>query len=416
VTARLRGSIRVVRTFRVTLDGQLLAVTGAGADPATLAAGSGYAWTDGQNHASCRRVDHAGPVPGQDCTCGFYGFASDGTLRRSVTEGAHDLAAVIAVSGRVIPARRGVRAQHAQIQALWLSPRAGADLAARIAARYPSVAVFRDRQAMLGEFPPTRLPGYRLRCGPSRLLLAGQLLLAAVWIAATAASSTPSSPAPPGTTAAVLLPAAAGAGVGVVIALRRSWRYWAGSLALPAVLLAAGFIAPGLAGEAVAGAAVLGNLAGVVVELCLFAVTYCRLGRGLRVADPHRQVTSTWRARADRRPAGLRLLVLFAVDLLTASATGAGPTGLRPSVLCAAAVVTVLLTAVLARREAYRQHRLGLGTAAAGLLLGKLASAFTSTGTPTASSQAIGSAAMLLLVAGVALYWVEPIWGGRSTR
>ncbi len=416
MTARLPGSIRVVRTFRVTLDGQLLAVTGAGADPTTLAAGSGYAWTDGQNHAQCRRVDHAGPVPGQDCTCGFYGFASDGTLRRSVTEGAHDLAAVIAVSGRVIPARRGVRAQHAQIQALWLSPRAGADLAARIAARYPSVAVFRDRQAMLGEFPPTRLPGYRLRCGPSRLLLAGQLLLAAAWIAATAASSTPSSPAPPGTTAAVLLPAAAGAGAGVVIALRRSWRYWAGSLALPAVLLAAGFIAPGLAGEAVAGAAVLGNLAGVAAELCLFAVTYCRLGRGLRVVDPHRRVTSSWRARADRRPAGLRLLVLFAVDLLTASAARAGPTGLRPSVLCAAAVVTVLLTAVLARREVYRQHRLGLGTAAAGLLLGKLASAFTSTGTPTPLSQAIGSAAMLLLVAGVALYWVEPIWGGRSTR
>jgi len=386
VTARLPGSIRVVRTFRVTLDGQLLAVTGAGADPATLAAGSGYAWTDGQNHARCRRVDHAGPVPGQDCTCGFYGFASDGTLRRSITEGAHDLVAVIAVSGRVIPARRGVRAQHAEIQALWLSPRAGADLAARVAARYPSVAVFRDRQ---------RCSASSRRCH-CRQLHAFQPCPA--WYDGRR----------------VLLPAAAGAGV--VIALRRSWRYWTGSLALPAVLLAAGFIAPGLAGEAVAGAAVAGNLAGVAGELCLFAVTYCRLGRGLRVVDPHRRVTSSWRARADTRPAGLRLLVLFAVDLLTAGAARGGPTRLRPSVLCAAAVVTVLLTAVLARREAYRQHRLGLAAASAGLLLGKLASAFTSTGTPTAASQAIGSAAMLLLLAGVALYWVEPTWGGRSTR
>ena len=85
-------------------------------------------------------------------------------------------------------------------------------------------------------------------------------------------------------------------------------------------------------------------------------------------------------------------------------------------VLCAAAVLTVLLTAVLARREAYRAHPGGPCCCRAGLLLGRLASAFISTGTPTASSQAIGSAAMLLLVAGIALYWVEPTWGGRSTR
>jgi len=145
-----------------------------------------------------------------------------------------------------------VRAQHAQIQALWLSDRVETDLAARIAARYPSVALFHSRQAMLAEFPPTRLPGYRLRRGPSRLLLVLHMLLAAVWIVATAASSAQPHPAPAGATGAVLL-LAASAGAGLVVVLRRSWRYWAGSLVLPAVLLAAGFIVPGRTGEILLG-------------------------------------------------------------------------------------------------------------------------------------------------------------------
>jgi len=337
-------------------------------------------------------------VPSQDCTCGFYGFASDGELRRSLTDGAHDLAAVVAVSGRVIPARRGVRAQHARIEALWLSRRVTTELAARVAAQYPSVALFRDRQAMLAEFPPTRLPGYRLRRGPSRLLLVGQLLLAAVWIVAVAGSSAQPSPAPAGATGAVLL-LAASAGAGLVVVARRSWRYWAGSVVLPAVLLAAGFVVPGPAGEAVAGAAVLGNLAGVAGEVALFAITYHCLGRQLSVLDPHQPAPPVWRSRPDSRSAGIRLLALFAADLLAASAASAakvGPAGPRLTELGAGAVLTVALTAILARRERHRQHQLGLYSAAAGLLLGQSAVALTSPA-PTASSQAIGTTAMLLV-------------------
>jgi len=409
VTSRHQGSVRVVRTFRVTLDGRLLAVTLAGADPAGPADAAGYAWTDGQNEAGCRRPGHTGPVPGQDCTCGFYGFASDGELRRSLTDGAHDLAAVVAVSGRVIPARRGVRSQHARIEALWLSRRVTTELAARVAAHYPSVALFRERQAMLAEFPPTRLPGYRLRRGPSRLLLVGQLLLAAVWIVAVAGSSAQPSPAPAGATEAVLL-LAASAGAGLVVVARRSWRYWAGSVVLPAVLLAAGFVVPGLAGEAVAGAAVLGNLAGVAGEVCLFAVTYHCLGRQLSVLNPHQPAPPVWRSRPDSRSAGIRLLALFAADLLAASAARIGPAGPRLIELGAGAVLTVALTAILARRERHRQHQLGLCSAAAGLLLGQSALALTSPA-PTASSQAIGTAAMLLVVTGIAMYWHEPASG-----
>ncbi len=53
MTDRHHGSVRVIRTFRVTGEGQLLAVTAAGADPAVPASAAGYAWTDGDNHAGC---------------------------------------------------------------------------------------------------------------------------------------------------------------------------------------------------------------------------------------------------------------------------------------------------------------------------------------------------------------------------
>jgi uncharacterized membrane protein len=196
--------------------------------------------------------------------------------------------------------------------------------------------------------------------------------------------------------------------------LRRSWRYWAGSVVLPAVLLAAGFVVPGLAGEAVAGAAVLGNLAGVAGEVALFAVTYRRLGRQLPVLDPQRPVPPPWRSRPDSRSAGIRLLALFAADLLAASVAWAQPAGQRLIVLAAGAVLTLALTAVLAYRERHRQHRLGLWTAGTGLLLGKVG-ALTSPA-PTASSQAAGTTAMLLIVTGVALYWLQPTSGWPQPR
>jgi len=409
VTGRRQGSVRVVRTFRVTLDGQLLAVTPAGADPARPADAAGYAWTEGQNDAGCRRADHTGPVPGQ--TAPAASTASPATVSfaaRSPTARTTWLPWSPCPDGSS-PARRGVRAQHAQIQALWLSDRVETDLAARIAARYPSVALFHSRQAMLAEFPPTRLPGYRLRRGPSRLLLVLHMLLAAVWIVATAASSAQPHPAPAGATGAVLL-LAASAGAGLVVVLRRSWRYWAGSLVLPAVLLAAGFIVPGRTGEILLGAAVLGNLAGVATEVCLFAVTYRRLGRRLCVLDPHHRAPSPWGSRPDTRCAGIRLLALYTADLLTASAARVGPAGARLIVLGAGAALLVALTAVLARRERHRQHRLGLGSVAAGLLLGTLAGALTSPA-PTASSQATSTAAMLLIVTGTAMYWLQPTSG-----
>jgi len=117
-----------------------------------------------------------------------------------------------------------------------------------------------------------------------------------------------------------------------------------------------------------------------------------------------------WRSRPDSRAAGIRLLALLAADLLAASAARVSPVGPRLILLGAGAVLTVALTAVLARRERHGQHQFGLCSATAGLLLGQSALALTSPA-PTASSQAIGTAAMLLVVTGIAMYWLEPASG-----
>ena len=61
----------------------------------------------------------------------------------------------MAVPGEMEPGSRGARVQQARVEALWLGPRVSDDLAAAVARRYPSVAVFRDRAAMLATFPLT---------------------------------------------------------------------------------------------------------------------------------------------------------------------------------------------------------------------------------------------------------------------
>jgi hypothetical protein len=69
---------------------------------------------------------------------------------------------VVSLWGRLVPARLGARAQHARIEAIWLSRRVPAATAAAVAARYPAAALFRRRDAMLAEFPVSDLPSYRL--------------------------------------------------------------------------------------------------------------------------------------------------------------------------------------------------------------------------------------------------------------
>jgi hypothetical protein len=139
------GEIRALRTFRLGQDGSLL--------PVAHRSGS---WSDGPNTARCERGGHTPAAPG--CSCGFYAY---GTRRAALQ---HDesrrLLAVVACWGRVVPGTLGLRAQHARIEALWVSSRVNSGHAALVRRRYPSVMFYTSRRDMLREHRLTRLDSY----------------------------------------------------------------------------------------------------------------------------------------------------------------------------------------------------------------------------------------------------------------
>jgi len=142
------GEIRAVRSFRIGADGVLYPLF------------SDHAWTDGANAAHCR-VTHGHPthdVPDPECTCGFYAYASV----RAADEYPHarHVLAVVACWGRVIAGTRGIRAQHARIEAIWMSPKVPEYLRQAVAERYPSVSVEPDVEQLLAAHPPTVLDCY----------------------------------------------------------------------------------------------------------------------------------------------------------------------------------------------------------------------------------------------------------------
>jgi hypothetical protein len=142
------GEIRAVRSFRIGADGMLYPLF------------SDQPWVDGANTARCRvtpdDVDHQ--VPDPECTCGFYAYAS----ARAADEYPHarHVLAVVACWGGVIAGSRGVRAQKARIEAIWMSPKVPDYLRAAVARRYPSVAVEPDADALLAHHPPSELACY----------------------------------------------------------------------------------------------------------------------------------------------------------------------------------------------------------------------------------------------------------------
>ncbi|MHA3704018.1 hypothetical protein ACXR2U_17760 [Jatrophihabitans sp. YIM 134969] len=141
----LVGEIRAVRTFRVGPAGELL--------PLTVAT----PWTAATTTAVCATgASHVAPDP--DCTCGLYAYAGPPTA----AEQAHavHVLAVVAVWGHVVLGTRGLRAQHARVEAVWFSAAVPDDLVAAVGRRYARVEVHRDRAAMLAAHPPTRLDTY----------------------------------------------------------------------------------------------------------------------------------------------------------------------------------------------------------------------------------------------------------------
>jgi hypothetical protein len=143
------GEIRALRSFRIG--------PGGGLHPLF----SDQPWREGTNTAVCRReretvVWHAAPDP--DCTCGFYAYGSE----RATGEYPHSrhVLAVVACWGRVIAGTRGLRAEKCRVEALWLSTAVPEHLVDVVRERYPAVAIYRERAAMLAEHPPTALDCY----------------------------------------------------------------------------------------------------------------------------------------------------------------------------------------------------------------------------------------------------------------
>jgi hypothetical protein len=151
-TEYLVGEIVGLRTFRIDDSGLLLPLYSDGA------------WYDGTNTAACApptghhpRGPHA--VPADECECGFYAYGS-------VPAAAHNrnmryVQAVVSCWGGVVAGTKGIRAQHARIDAIWISPAAPSWLRKRVAARYPSARLYADAAAMLAEHPLTELECYR---------------------------------------------------------------------------------------------------------------------------------------------------------------------------------------------------------------------------------------------------------------
>ena len=146
------GEIRALRTFRVGPGGVLYPLF------------SSRPWSDGTNTAQCavlgrtgtEALAHAAPEP--DCTCGFYAYASESSAGEYPN--ARHVLAVVACWGRVIAGTRGIRAEHARVEAIWMSATVPPDLANQVRMQYPSTSVYSDKAAMLAEHPPTELDCY----------------------------------------------------------------------------------------------------------------------------------------------------------------------------------------------------------------------------------------------------------------
>jgi hypothetical protein len=181
------GEIRALRTFRVGPGGLLYPLF------------SDHAWTDATNTASCplphlpgltgltgqshltAEQDAPHAVPDPDCTCGFYAYA-DETGALDYPNARHVLA-VISCWGGVIAGTRGIRAQHARIDAIWMSRMVPPELSAMVAARYGRTEVFADKREMLSAYPPTVLDCYEPRPAgrtPNRIALRVAVLTALV--------------------------------------------------------------------------------------------------------------------------------------------------------------------------------------------------------------------------------------------
>ncbi|HEY8301358.1 MAG TPA: hypothetical protein VIG48_05640 [Jatrophihabitans sp.] len=168
----LVGEIVGLRTFRVDETGLLLPLF------------NDKAWYDGPNRASCAppvgrdRAPH--PVVAADCECGFYAYGTSQAAARN--RQSRHIQAIVSSWGRVVAGTQGLRAEYARIDALWLSDAVPKWVRARVAMKYPSAQIYRDRAAMLAEHPLSELACY----APPAPRVVGRVAVVAVAVAVLA--------------------------------------------------------------------------------------------------------------------------------------------------------------------------------------------------------------------------------------
>jgi hypothetical protein len=129
------GQCRGYRAWRLSSDGHLGALSGI------------HLWMSATDEATCHlwqephvRVDHPAPFTG--CTCGLYAYYRATTVPPSRGQ----VFGVVAVTGRVILATRGMKAERMSILALVTDYSALGD-------RY-GVPIYPSREALLADYPP----------------------------------------------------------------------------------------------------------------------------------------------------------------------------------------------------------------------------------------------------------------------
>jgi hypothetical protein len=144
------GEIRAVRTFRIGPGGRLYPLF------------SNAPWPDGTHTARCAQTRHSGTAshvaPDPDCTCGFYAYASAGAAAEHPHS--HHVLAVVACWGHVIAGTRGIRAEHARIDAIWMSAKVPPNLTTQVVDRYPSAQTYARRSDMFAAHSLTTLDCY----------------------------------------------------------------------------------------------------------------------------------------------------------------------------------------------------------------------------------------------------------------
>jgi hypothetical protein len=135
VSDLVAGECRGYRAWRLSSDGHLGALSGI------------HLWMSATDEATCHlwqaphvRVDHPAPFTG--CTCGLYAYYRATTVPPSTGQ----VFGVVAVTGRVILATRGMKAERMTILALVT------DYAA-LGERY-GVPIYPSREALLSDYPP----------------------------------------------------------------------------------------------------------------------------------------------------------------------------------------------------------------------------------------------------------------------